>query len=442
MANVTTDKLRNIGLFGHGHSGKTMVAEAMLFSMGATTRMGKIEDSSTVSDFSKQEQERQISISASVLRGMVKDHAINIIDAPGFADFIGEVVSSLRAVDLAVLVVDGSTGHDIGHARVFGMAEEQSLPRMFFVSKLDREHIKWNETISGLQDEFGTRVQVVDFPIDSGVGFHTVGSALTLKQYKYAQDGSGKFTEEPLAGPAKAKAEELRAKLMEAAAEADDALLEKFFENGELSAEELERGIRVGVAKGTFYPVLCGAGSANVGIHQLLSFLASYGPSPLNRPPVKAKVVGNGQEIDITADSNAPMSGLCFKTTAEAHVGELSFVRVFSGETHQGSDLLNPNTGKTEKVGQIFYISGKNRIPAERFVAGDIGAMVKLKSTRTGDTLCDPKRPVQFETIQFPSPVLETAVVPKHKGEEDKIASGLHALHAEDPSFTLTQDAE
>ena len=442
MANVTTDKLRNIGLFGHGHSGKTMLAEAMLFSMGATTRMGKIEDGSTVSDFNKQEVERQISISASVLRGTNKDHVINIIDTPGFADFIGEVVSSLRAVDVALLVVDGSTGHDSGHSRVFGMAEEQSLPRMFFVSKLDREHVKWDETVTGLQEEFGTRVQVVDFPIGAGMGFHTVGSALTLKQYKYAQDGSGKFTEEPLTGPAKEQAEALRAKLMEAAAEADDTLLEKYFENGELTADELERGIKSGIAKGIFYPVLCGAGSANIGIHRLLDFLVSHCPSPLNRLPVKASIVGNGQEIDVTADVSAPMSALVFKTTAEAHVGELSFVRVFSGEAHQGVDLLNSTTGKTEKIGQIFYISGKNRLPAERFVAGDIGAMLKLKTTHTGDKLCDPKRPVQFGEIQFPSPVLETAVVPKHKGEDDKIATGLHALHAEDPSFTLVQDAE
>ncbi len=442
MANVTTDKLRNIGLFGHGHSGKTMLAEGMLFSMAVTTRMGKIEDGSTVSDFGKQEVERQISISATVLRGVVKEHALNIIDTPGFADFIGEVVSSLRAVDLAVLVVDGSTGHDIGHSRVFEMANEMSLPRMFFVSKLDREHVKWTETIRDLQEEFGTRVQVVDFPVNAGLGFHTIASALTMKQYKYATDGSGKFTEEPLSGPAKEQAEAYRAKLMEAAAEADDTLLEKYFENGELSVQELEKGIRTGLAKGVFYPVLCGAGSANIGMHQLLNFLVEYGPSPLNRPPVKAKVIGNGQEIDVTADPAAPMSGLVFKTTAEAHVGELSFVRVFSGETHQGTDLLNPNTGKTEKVGQIFYINGKNRIPAERFVAGDIGAMVKLKTTHTGDTLCDPKRPLQFADIAFPAPVLETAVVPKHKGEEDKIATGLNALHAEDPSFTLFQDAE
>jgi elongation factor G len=442
MANVTTDKLRNIGLFGHGHSGKTMLAEGMLFSMAVTTRMGKIEDGSTVSDFNKQEVERQISISATVLRGMVKEHAINIIDTPGFADFIGEVVSSLRAVDLAVLVVDGSTGHDIGHSRVFEMASEVDLPQMFFVSKLDREHVKWNETIRDLQEEFGTRVQVVDFPVNAGLGFHTIASALTMKQYKYAVDGSGKYTEEALSGPAKAQAEQYRAKLMEAAAEADDTLLEKYFENGELTEQELEKGIRSGLAKGTFYPVLAGAGSANIGVHHLLNFVVEYGPSPLNRRPFKARVVGNGQEIDVTADPAAPMSGLVFKTTAEAHVGELSFVRVFSGDAHQGTDLLNPNTGKSEKVGQIFYINGKNRLPAERFVAGDIGAMVKLKTTHTGDTLSDPKRPVQFAEITFPSPVLETAVVPKHKGEDDKIATGLNALHAEDPSFTLYQDAE
>ncbi len=262
MAQLTTDQIRNIGLFGHGHSGKTTLAEAMLFSMGAITRVGKVEDGTTVSDYSKQELERQMSISASVLRGLHRECAINIVDAPGFADFVGEVFSSLRAVDNAVLVVDGSTGHDIGHSRVFGMAEEIQLPRMFFVTKLDREHVKWEETLEGLREEFGNRVQALEFPVNAGIGFNLIASALTMKAYHFAEDGSGKVEEQPLSGDAKTQAEALRAQLMEAAAEADDALLEKYFENGELSAEDFERGIRLGIAKGTFFPVLCGVGRA------------------------------------------------------------------------------------------------------------------------------------------------------------------------------------
>jgi len=442
VTHLTMEKIRNVGLFGHGHSGKTMLAEAMLFSMGATTRMGKIEDGSTVSDFNKQEAERQMSITASLLRGTFKDHVINIVDAPGFSDFIGEVYSSLRAVDLALLVVDAGTGHDIGHSRAFAMAADVHLPRAFVISKLDREHVKWDETLDGLREEFGDRVQPLEFPVNPGLSFNTIASALTMKAYHYADDGSGKWTEQPLSGEAKEKAEALRAKLVEAAAEADDALLEKYFENGDLNAEDFERGLRMGIAKGTFFPVLCAAGARNIGTHRILEFLIGYAASPLNRPPVVAKAVGSGQEVLLAADSSKPFAGLVFKTTAEAHVGEQSFIRIFSGKVTAGTDLQNPNMGKSEKIGQIFHMCGKNRTPAEVLVCGDIGVMVKLRSTRTGDTLCDPKQPVQFPDIVFPAPVLEVAVVPKNKGDEDKVASGINALRAEDPSFTLVQDAE
>jgi elongation factor G len=440
VAVTTTDKLRNVGIFGHGHSGKTMLSEAMMFAMGVTTRLGKIEDGSTLSDYSKQEQERQISIASTLLRGTHKDHVINVLDTPGFSDFVGEVVSALRAVDIALLAVDGSTGHDIGHSRVFVMAQELGLPRLFYVTKLDREHVKWDETIDGLKEEFGSHVQLVDFPVNAGLGFTTVGSALTMKLYTYATDGSGKVSVSDLTGPAKEKAEELRAQLIEQAAESDDELLNKFFENGTLSDEDLDKGIRLGFARGTLFPVLCGAGTANIGTSRLLDFLVSHGPSPLNRGAVKADQ--NGKEVEIAPKTDDPASGLVFKTTAEAHVGELSFIRLFSGQVAPGAELQNSTMGKSEKVGQIFYICGKNRISAEKFIAGDLGAMVKLKSTRTGDTLCDKNRMVQFSEIKFPAPVLENAIVPKTKGDEDKIASGLNLLHAEDPSFTLFQDAE
>lgn len=439
---LSAEKIRNIGLFGHGHSGKTITAEAMLFTMGVTTRLGKIEDGTTVSDYSKQEHERQMSISASVLRGNYRDHVINILDTPGFADFIGEVYSSIRAIDTVMLVVDGSTGHDMGHTRVFALAQEYQLPRVFFVSKLDREHTEWQKTIDDMVQEFGDRVQPVEFPVNPGPGFTIIASALTMKAYHYTDDGSGKFKEEPLAGEAKERAEAIRAKLMEVAAEADDALLEKFFENGELSTEEFERGIHLGIAKGTFFPVLCGAAGRNIGTTRLLDFIVDHCPSPLNRPPVKATAVGSDKVTEMRADVNEPFAGLVFKTTAEPHVGELSFLRVFAGLTQQGADLANSTQNKSEKVGQIFHVCGKNRIPTDMLVAGDIGAMVKLKITCTGDTLCDSRRPVTFAPIAFPTPSLETAVVPKTKGDEDKVATGLNSLRAEDPSFSLTQDPE
>ncbi len=437
---VTTDKIRNLGLYGHGHSGKTMLGEAMMFVAGVTTRLGKIEDGSTLSDYTKHEAERQVSISAAVLRGVYNDHVLNIIDAPGFPDFIGEVVSSLRAVDTAVLVVDGSTGHDIGHSRVFELASEFELPRMFYITKLDREHVKWQETVDGLHEEFGVKVQVVDFPVNAGPGFSTIGSAVTMKQYVYATDGSGKVTVGELTGPAKEKALELRAKLVEVAAESDDDLLNKFFEHGELTDAEFEHGLKLGIARGTIYPVLCGAGSANIGVSRFMDFMISHGPAPLNRPAIKAMAAGNGKEVDIQPGAGDPVAAFIFKTVVESHVGELSVIRLFAGTIAPGQDLQNTTNSKPEKVGQIFHVCGKNRTAAEKFVAGDIGAMVKLKNAHTGDTLCDKARAVVFPKIQFPLPVLENAIVPKTKGDEDKIASSLNALHAEDPSFDLVQD--
>lgn len=429
-------------MFGHGHSGKTMLTEALMFNVGAATRIGRIEDGSTLSDFNKQEVERQMSISASVLRGNHKGHAINVIDVPGFADFFGEVVSSLRVVDLALLVVDGSTGHDIGHSRVFEMCRDTGLPAAFFISKLDREHTKWEEILHDLTEEFGSGVQPMQFPVNAGLGFDTIACALTMKAYKYATDGSGKVSEMPLEGADKEKAEEYRNKLMEAAAESDDELLEIFFDKGELDQAEFLRGIKLGIARGKFHPVLCGSGTANIGISRLLDFIVNQAPSPLNRPPEKATVTNTNEVKELTSDPEGPTAALVFKTVVEPHVGEMSFVRVFRGTIHHGDDLNNSRTGDTEKIGQFFYVCGKNRDNAEKLVAGDIGAMVKLKNTATGDTLCDRNQPVHFPVVDFPSPVLETAIKPKNKGDEDKISTSLQQLRHEDPSFSITHDAE
>jgi elongation factor G len=442
LGQFTTEKIRNIGILGHGHSGKTTLAEAMLRALGATNRMGRIEEGNTVSDFNKLEIERQMSISTSLLRGVYKDHAFNILDIPGFPDFVGEVVSSIRAIDIALLAIDGSQGHDIGHSQAFEMAEEQGLPRMFFISKLDREHTKFDTICAECEEEFGKNVLPVNFPINAGPGFDSIGSALTLKGYKFVNDASGNFTEFELSADDKAKAEEIRAKLMEAAAESDDELLEVFFEKGDLSQEQFEKGISVGFAKGSFFPVLCGAGSTGIGVERLLDFLKIYGPSPLNRPVMKGFKAGTETEVSIPTGESDPTVAFVFKTVVEQHVGEMSFVRVFAGSINQGADLFNSTRNRSEKIGQLFHMCGKERDSADKLIAGDIGTMVKLKETHTGDTLCDKNNQVTLPPIAFPLPVLDTALLAVTKGDEDKIATGLHALHVEDPSFELIQDAE
>ncbi|MCC6477019.1 elongation factor G [bacterium] len=440
MGQFTTEKIRNIGLFGHGHCGKTILTEAMLLNMGVIGRIGSIEGGSTVSDYSKGETERQMSMQLSLMNGDFKDCHFNIVDAPGFADFLGDVVSAIRAVDIALFPVDGSQGHDIGHTLAYERCEQAGLARAFFITKLDKEHTKWTQVIEGLEDEFGKKVQPVFFPVNAGLEFDTIASALTLKAYKYSKDGKEE-QEIPLPDSVKAEAEAMRSKLVEVAAESDDALLEVYFDKGELTEEQFMLGLKKGFATGKFVPVLCGSGLTNIGVRRLLDFLAVEGPSPQNRVPVTAQNA-QGKDVEITASESAPACALVYKTIAESHVGEMCFVRLYSGKIEQGGEMLNTRSGQLEKVGQLFHCNGKNRDNAPVLIAGDIGAMVKLKSTHTGDTLSDKSSGFRLREIEFPNPVLETAVVPKTKGEEDKVATGLHALQVEDPSFHAEHVAE
>lgn len=442
MAAHVLDRIRNIGVFGHGDAGKTTLAEAMLFSMGESTRIGSIEDGTTLSDYTKAEIERKISIQASVLRGTWKDYQMTVIDTPGFFDFVGEVVSSLRVVDLALFSINASSGVDVGTDRIWEMTARLDLPRMFFVSKLNREHVDWDGIIADIHLRHGNRACPVQFPLETGEGFESIADVLLMKRLKFTQDGSGKFEVHELEGDARSRAEELRGKLVESAAEADDELMEAFFDKGDLTPEQFEKGLRIGISAGEIYPILCGAGNQNVGVRRLLDFITQYGPTPLNRPPVEGDSPADAKPLTRAPSVDAPTAALVFKTISEAHLGELSFFRVFSGTISPGMELSNPNTNSTEKIGQIFWMSGKNRVQADKLVAGEIGATVKLKNTRTGDTLCDPRDPFRFRPIEFLDPVLETAIVPKAKGDEEKISVGMHSLKAEDPSFDIRMDAE
>lgn len=441
MAQVSTEKIRNIGLFGHGHCGKTMLAEAMLLNMGVIHRLGSIEAGTTVSDYTKDEIDRQMSMQLSLMQGEYDGHFFNIVDAPGFADFSGDMVSALRAVDIAVLPIDGTSGHDIGHTVAFEAGEKVGLPRAFFVTKLDKEHTKWDEVIEQLEEDFGKKVQPVQFPVNPGPDFDTIASGLTLKAFKFARDGSGTSVEVPLEGEAREKALQLRAKLMEVAAESDDKLIEIFFEKGELTEGQFVEGLKRCFATGKLIPVLAGSGTGNIGISRLLDFLIKEGPNPHDRTSISAET-GDGTTVVIHEDEKEPTCALVYKTVTEPHVGDLCYVRVFAGKIEQGGELLNTHSGQMEKIGQLFHVDGKAREATTKLVAGDLGAMVKLKATHTGDTLSDKAKAYVLPRIEFPSPVLEMAVVPKTKGEEDKVASGLHQLNVEDPSFQLTQIAE
>ena len=424
----------------HQSTGKTTLAEAMLFSAGATNRFGKIEDGTTVSDYRSDEIERKISISASLLHFEWNKQKFNLIDMPGYLDFVGEIRCGLRVSDLAVVLINATSGVEVGTEIVWDILEEYETPRLFFINREDKEHANFDKVFDDLKEAYGNNVTAVQFPVNEGEGFNSIIDLLQMKKITFS-DESGKFKQEDIPAELTDKANELRNVLVEKIAESDDEILEKYFEEGELSEEDVARGLKAGIVSKTLYPVLCGAAATNTGVQLLLDFISQYGPSPVDLAPYKAQDL-QGNEVEIQADEAEPFSGIVFKTLSELHVGELSLLRVYSGSIKSGDEVMNTLRNINEKIGQIFALNGKTRSEIGVLKAGDIGALVKLKDTHTGDTLADKKRPVVFKRIEFPEPVVQVAVVPRSKGDEEKISNGLHVLHEIDPSFTVVIDPE
>ena len=430
------EQIRNVGIGGHSGSGKTSLAEAMLFNMKEINRMGAVEQGNTVSDYNEDEIERQISINTTILHGEWKDHKINLIDTPGFSDFFGGVVSGMRAADAVMIVVSGANGVEVGTERVRELAEELDLPRFYVINKMDRENVQFMDVFQDLRERFGKQVTILQLPLESGPGFHVVVDLLKKKTYTYAQDGSGKFTVGDIPDNIKDRVEELRQELIESVAESDDALLEKYFEAGELSEEELASGFANAIRNRTIVPMLCASATANVGIANLLDFIDEYLPKASQT--VVHDVDGNERKVS----DDEPSCALVFQTISEAHMGELSLVKVFSGVVKTGDELVNAANHNTERIGQMYVLNGKNKKSVDQLHAGDIGALVKLKYTHTGNTLHAKNSPFVLPPIQFPEPLISMAVAPKAKGDEDKISTGLHTLHEEDPTFVVKYDPE
>lgn len=436
MKVFNSEQIRNIGIGGHSGSGKTSLVEALLFNMGETTRIGQVEQGNTVSDYNEDEIERQVSINTSLLHGEWKNHKVNLIDTPGFSDFFGDVVSGMRAADIMMIVVSAASGVEVGTERVRGLADKNNIPRFYVINKLDRENVDFQKVFDELRGRFGKKLIAVQVPVESGTNFHSVIDIFKQKVYTYAQDSSGKVTEEDIPGNLTAMAEEMRNELIEAVAESDDQLLEKYFEAGELSEEELKDGFKKAIINHSVVPVVCTAATRNVGAKNLLDFISDYLPAPNDMPPIEY----DGKKRN--RSDKDPLSALVFKTVAEAHVGELSLVRVCSGILKSGDEALNASHNKSERIGQMFVLNGKNKKNVDQLHAGDVGALVKLKSTHTGDTLCTKSDPFQLPPIEFPEALINIAVYPKTKGDEDKISNGLHTLHEEDPTFLVKYDPE
>src|ERR1043166_980369 len=432
--------IRNFAIVGHASCGKTMLSEAMLACAGVINRMGSIAAGSTVSDYHENEQQRQISVSATLMHLEWLGKKFNLLDCPGYADFISEGLGALRAGDFALIVVHANHGVGVGTDAVWKYATEAGIPKLIVVNAFDKEETDFDKILAEVRAHFGERVFPLTIPVNPGPGFNQVLDVPRNEIITYATDKSGKFTEAPASGPWAEKVEQLHKQLIEFIAESDDALMEKFFEKGGLSEEEWRAGIHAAGQKQTFVPLFCTSAENNIGVARLMDIIAKYGSSPVDRQKMEA-ADGDGNKVEVSLTDQDPVLYV-FKTMSEAQFGELSFFRIYSGSVKFGSELYNTDRRSTEKIGQIYLLNGKTRTSVPTLGAGDIGVVVKLKDTHTGNTLCNPKKPVSLPKVQYPKPNIHAALKSNVKGEEDKIASGLAALHHEDPTFLYMVDSE
>lgn len=442
MKNYTTGQIRNVALISHGGAGKTSLAEAMLYTSGAINRLGRVEAGNTTTDFDPDEVKRQTTINTALAPLKWQGVKINLLDTPGYFDFVGDLKSALRVADGAVVVVCAVSGVEVGTEKVWSYADEFNLPRLVFINKLNRENADFEKTLEQLRQFFGLKVFPLQFPLGQENSFRGVIDLVRMKALVYGGEGGLSYQEEDIPTDLLEKAEELREKVIEAAAESDDDLMEKYLEGEDLSQEEIISALRWGTLEGKIVPVLCGAATANLGIQPLLEMIISALPSPVDRPPVVGKVPGKEEEMTRKADVSEPFSALVFKTMVDPYVGRINFFRVYSGVIKSDSQAYNASKDKMERIGSLFYMRGKNQIQTDQVVAGDIGAVAKLSVTTTGDTLCDKSNPILFSPLEFPEPVISFAVEPKSKGDEEKVSAGLTRFLEEDHTFRVERNTE
>lgn len=442
MKEYTAESIRNIAFVGHGGSGKSSLTEASLFTAGITTRFGRIEEGNTIADYRPDEIERQISINSSLLHCDWKGVKLNIMDTPGYTDFTGEVKSAFRIMDTAVIFLKAVEGIEVGTEIVWKYSKEIQNSVIFLVNKLDNENADFDKVVLKAREQFTHDIIPIQFPAQQGIAFESIVDLLRMKVLIFMKDGKGKYQESDIPTELKSKADSMREQLIEQIAETDEKLLDTFFNNGTLNDQEIKEGLKVGIRKRKIFPLLCTTGSHNIGVASLLDFLVDYCPSPIEVKPPEVTMVGSGNKISLPADPNAQPVIFIFKTVSEPHVGELSFFRVYSGSVSPGLDLMNNSNNKPERLAQLFVMNGRERKDVSKISAGDIGAVVKLKDTHTNNTLSGKAFSVLLSPIPFPDPVISMAIATKAKGDEDKIANGLHALHEEDPTFVMKVDSE
>jgi len=439
MKQFQSSDIRNFAIVGHGTSGKTCLAEAMLKLGGETNRLGTIEDGSTTSDYHPGEKSRQISIHATPLHMEWMDKKFNLIDTPGYSDFIGEAIGSLSVVDLAVITIHAVNGVEVGTETMWNHATKLGIPKMLVVNGIDREHTKFDTILAQVRSRFGNNVFPMQLPVNEGPGYDQNVDVLRSKLISYQADGSGQMTEGELPDELQEKVKELHEELIEYVAESDDTLLEKFFDEDGLSEEDMRNGIHRAIQDQTFIPLFCTSATSNVGVARVCDFISKYGSSPDDRKTITAHDQ-QGNDVEVSLDGSDTVLQI-FKTVAESHVGELSLFRVYSGKVKTGQDYHNSDRYTNERFGQMFILNGKNRTQVDQLSAGDIAGVVKLKDTHTGNTLCSGKH-VTLPPLDLPNPNIHAAIKSRAKGDEEKLAVGLATLHEEDPTFVYRVDSE
>ena len=442
MKQPETAKIRNVALVAHGTAGKTTLTEAMLFTAGAMTRLGRVEDGTTTTDYDEDEIRRKISISTAVAWCEWKGRKLNLVDTPGFAAFLTDAKNALRVVDGAIVVVGAPDGVKVQTEKVWSYAAAYDLPRAIYLSKMDRERADFARALEDVRKNLSPKAVPIQVPIGQEAGFSGVVDLVRMRALTFTPDGSGKAVEGDVPREVKDLAEKQRSTLIEAVAEADDKLLEKYLESGELTEAELIEGLVHGIQEQKVFPVLCGAPARNIAVSTLLDLIIEAFPSPLDRPTVEGTDAKGNGTVTREVKDNAPLSALVFKTVADPYAGKVTMFRVYSGALSSDSTVLNSTKGMKERIGQLLILRGKQQTPVESIGAGDLGAVVKLKETGTGDTLCDEKAPIKLPEISFPPPVISFAVEPKAKGDEDKMSTAFTRLREEDPTIQIKYDPQ
>ncbi len=435
-----TADIRNVALIGHGDSGKTTLAAAMLFVAGAVNRFGRVEDGTTITDFDEEEIDRKISLQTAAAHLEWKDKKVNLLDTPGYAAFVADAKAALSVADAALLLVEGVAGVQVITERTFKFAQEAAVPLVFVINKLDRERSSFDRTLDSIHERFGRSAVPIQIPIGDEQAFEGIVDLISLKAYRFVKDDSGK----PAAGDVPAdlleKAKSLRGKLVEMVAESDDALMETFFETGDLEDSKLREGLHQAILHRKIFPVTCVSASHAIGASTLLDLAVEILPSPSERGEAAGVKPSDGSEIRRSVAPSEPVSLFVFKTVADPYAGRLSLFRVCTGTLRGDSPVVNVGNGTAERLGGVSILQGKQLVPIPELRAGDLGVVAKLKDTRTGDTLADPANPVQYPAVSFPAPAISFAVEPKSKGDEEKISSALARLMEEDPVLRVGRD--